>query len=172
MLANRLGSAVIASRGDLEIVIERSFDAPAALVFEAWTTPSLIRRWWGYESQPLVVCDVDLRVGGGWRYVTRDDVTGVEMGWRGEYREIEPGVRIVSTECFEDHPAGETLNTLTLAEVDGVTTLTVVVLHTTRANRDAQLASGMERGLQHGLDRFERLITPASPPPTNAEERP
>jgi uncharacterized protein YndB with AHSA1/START domain len=159
MLANRFGSAIIEARGDLDIVITRCFDAPAPLVFAAWTTPDLVRRWWGYERQPLVVCEIDLRVGGGWRYVTRDDDTGTEMGWRGEYREIVPDTHLVSTELFEANPDGATLNTITFAEATGVTTLTIDVLHTGRARRDGHLASGMERGLQHGLDRFERLIT-------------
>jgi uncharacterized protein YndB with AHSA1/START domain len=159
MVGSRFGSAVIEAIGDLETVITRRFDAPAHLVFEAWTTPGLVRRWWGYESQPLVVCEIDLRVGGSWRYVTRDDVTGTEMGWSGEFREVVPCARIVSTEVFDDHPSGQTLNTVTFAERDGVTTLTICVLHSSRANRDAQVASGMERGLQHGLDRLERLTT-------------
>lgn len=166
MLAGRFGSAVIVPDGDVGIVITRRFDAPAPLVYEAWTTPDLVRRWWGFEDQPLVVCDIDLRVGGGWRYVTRHDVTGVELGWRGEFREIVDGDRIVSTELFEDHPAGETLNTVTFVQSGDVTTLTISVHHTSRSNRDNQLASGMERGLQHGLDRFERLVShPDRPTP-------
>ena len=159
MLAHRFGSATIEARNDLHIVITRCFDAPAPLVFEAWTTPDLVRRWWGYEWQPLIVCEIDLRVGGGWRYVTRDAGSGTEMGWRGEFREIALDTRLVTTELFEANPEGATLNTITFRESGGVTTLTIDVLHTTRAGRDGQLASGMERGLQHGLDRFERLLT-------------
>ncbi len=128
-------------------------------MFAAWTTPDLVRRWWGYESQPLVVCEIDLRVGGSWRYVTRDDDTGTEMGWRGEYREVVPDARLVSTELFEANPDGATLNTVTFAESSGVTTLTIDVLHTTRARRDDHLASGMEGGLQNSLNRIERLLT-------------
>jgi uncharacterized protein YndB with AHSA1/START domain len=159
MLANRCGTVIIEARGDLDIVITRRFDAPAPLMFAAWTTPDLVRRWWGYESQPLVVCEIDLRVGGAWRYVTRDNDTGTEMAWRGEYREIVPDTRLVSTELFEANPDAATLNTITFAESGGVTTLTINVLHTTRTRRDGHLASGMEHGLQHSLDRFERLIT-------------
>ena len=91
-------------------------------MWTALTTPDLLLQWWGPEWAPLVGCDVDLRVGGVWRYVCRD-ADGNEMGWHGTYREIEPPQRIVSTEVFEGFPDAESVNTMTLTEADGVTTL-------------------------------------------------
>ena len=157
---NRHGSAVVTTPSDREICITRLFDAPAATVFMAWTTPDLVRRWWGSETEPLVVCDIDLRVGGSWRYVTRGP-DGTEMGWRGVYREIERPDRLVSTELFEGYPDAEAVNTLTLVERDGTTTMRVVVLHASKENRDAHLESGMEAGMQIVLDRFEDLVAGA-----------
>lgn len=154
---DRFGTATVTLPSDLEIRIVRRFDAPVDRVFRAWTTPRHVRRWWGWETSPLVVCDIDLRVGGTWRYVTAEP-DGTEMGWTGVFREIVPGARIVSTEVFESNPEGGTVNTVVFDESDGVTTLTIDVLHTTRRRRDDHVASGMERGLQHGLDRFERLV--------------
>ena len=116
----RHGSAVVTLPSDREILITRAFDAPAALVFKAWTTPELVRRWWGFESSPLVVCDIDLRPAGAWRYVTRE-ADGTELGWHGTYLEIEVPRRLVSTEVFEGYPEGEAQNTLTLTERDGTT---------------------------------------------------
>lgn len=156
-LTNRHGSAVVTLPSDLEIAITRIFDAPKQLVFEAWTTPALVRQWWGWETSELVVCDIDLRPGGEWRYVTRD-ADGVELGWHGTYRDVEFPDRLVSTEIFEGFPDGEAVNTLTLTERDGETVLAVTALYTCREHRDGHLASGMERGMQHSLDRFEDLV--------------
>ncbi len=154
--ATRHGSAVVTLSGDREIVITRSFDAPAAAVFRAWTTPDLVRRWWGFPTSEWVVCDIDLRVGGTWRYVTRED--GVEVGFHGEYREIDAPVRLVSTEVFEGFPDAEALDTLVLEERDGVTTLTITVLHQLPEHRDGHIASGMEHGMQVSFDRLEDAI--------------
>ena len=117
----RFGSATVSLPSDLEIVIQRVFDAPAAVVFEVWTSPEYVRRWWSGEDAQLVVCDIDLRVGGSWRYVTRDG-DGIELGWHGTYRAIEPPRRLVSTEVFEDYPEGEALDTLArqLRDPDGL----------------------------------------------------
>jgi uncharacterized protein YndB with AHSA1/START domain len=154
---SRHGSAVVTLPSDLEIMITRTFDAPAALVFEAWTTPDLVRRWWGWDSSSLIVCEIDLRPGGDWRYVTRE-ADGRELGWHGRYLEIDRPHRLVSTEVFEGYPEVEARNTLTLSEHDGTTTMTVVGLHSSMADRDGLLGSGMERGMQHSLDRFEDLL--------------
>ena len=157
MTTTRFGSATVTLPSDIEILITRAFRAPAALVFAALTTPEHVRNWWGFETSPLVVCEIDLRVGGSWRYVTRD-ADGVELGWHGEYREIEAPHRIVSTEVFEGFPDAGSVNTMTLTEHEGLTTLQTVVLHSSRENRDGHLNSGMEGGMQHTFDRLERLL--------------
>lgn len=125
---SRHGSAVVTTPNDTQILITRRFDAPPALVYRAWTTPELVRRWWGSDEDPLVVCDIDLRVGGTWRYVARHHSLG-ELGWHGTYRAITPETSLVSTEVFEGFPDAEALNTLTLSASGGVTTLTVLVEH-------------------------------------------
>jgi uncharacterized protein YndB with AHSA1/START domain len=149
-------SAIVTLPTDEQILITREFDAPAHLVYEAYTTPEHIRRWWHAKCGEMTVADVDLRVGGGWRYamVTPD---GSEVGFHGEFREIVPNERIVSTEVFEGMPGAEALDTVTFAEVDGRTTLTILVQHTDKAGRDAHIESGMEDGLQNALDLLEEL---------------
>jgi uncharacterized protein YndB with AHSA1/START domain len=158
-LGNRHGSATITLPSDTEILITRCFDAPADLVFKAYTTPELVRRWWGFDTGEWLVCEIDLRVGGRWRYVVRD--RGMEVGFHGEYRELDGPTRLVSTEAYEGMPdpdANASLNTVTLDEVDGVTTMTVLVQHASKENRDAELASGMESGMQVSYDRLEDLV--------------
>lgn len=154
----RHGSAVVATPSDHEIVITRTFDAPAAAVFDAWTTPDLVRRWWGSEQAPLTVCEIDRRVGGSWRYAMQGP-EGSEIAWHGTYREVERPGRLVSTEVFEGYPDAEALNTATFTESeDGRTTLRVVVLHSSKENRDGHLDSGMEAGMQVVLDRLADLV--------------
>jgi uncharacterized protein YndB with AHSA1/START domain len=152
-LSNRHGSAVITLPSDTEILITRVFDAPAALIFKAWTTPELIKRWWGFETSEWLVCEMDLQVGGQWRYVIRD--RGMEVGFHGEIRELEAPHRMVSTEVFEGFPDAGSVNTMTLDEVDGVTTMTTLIQHELQEHRDAQLASGMEGGMQVSYNRLE-----------------
>jgi uncharacterized protein YndB with AHSA1/START domain len=152
-VSNRKGSAVITTPSDTEIVITRVFDAPAALIWKAWSTPELVQRWYGFESSQWKVCEIDLRVGGTWRYVTVDD--DFEVGFHGEYLEIDEPRRLVSTEVYEGMADAETVNTMTLEEVDGVTTMTTLISHTTKEMRDGQLASGMETGMQVSYDRLE-----------------
>ena len=154
---NRFGSAVVTLPTDTQIKIVRVFDAPADLVFEAWTTPELVRRWWGSQEEPLTVCDIDLRVGGAWRYVM--SMNEMEFGWHGVYRQIDSPTRLVSSEVFEGFPDAEAVNTLTLDEAGGITTLTVVVQHLTKENRDGHVDSGMEAGMQQTLNRLEALVT-------------
>jgi uncharacterized protein (TIGR03086 family) len=153
----RRGSATVTLPSDTEILITRMFDAPAALVFQAMTMPEHVRRWWGFETSPLVVCEIDLRVGGAWRYVSRD-ADGTELGWHGEYREIESDRRVVSTEVFEGFPDAGSLNTMTLTEVDGVTTMTTLVQHQSQEYRDGHINSGMEGGMQQTFDRLDDLL--------------
>lgn len=150
---NRHGSAVVTLPSDTEILITRVFDYPAELIFKACTTPALIKRWWGFETAEWQVCEVDLRVGGRWRYVVRDH--DMEVGFHGEYREIDRPRRVVSTEVYEGFPDGEALNTMTLEEVDGVTTMRTLVQHSCKEHRDAHINSGMESGMQVSYDRLE-----------------
>jgi uncharacterized protein YndB with AHSA1/START domain len=156
-IMTRPGSATVTTPSEREILITRTFDAPAERVFDAWTTPEHVRRWWGSEEAPLVECDIDLRIGGSWRYVMRD-ADGSEFAWHGIYREIERPGRLVSTEVFEGFPDAEALNSATFTEQDGTTTLSVTVLHASRENRDGHLDSGMEAGMQLVLDRLEDLV--------------
>jgi uncharacterized protein YndB with AHSA1/START domain len=157
--SNRHGSAVVTLPSDTEILITRQFDAPAELVFKAYTTPELVRRWWGFETSEWLVCDVDLRVGGTWRYVVKDD--DYEVGFHGEFREIDRPHRIVSTEVFEGMPDAHSVNTTTFEELDGVTTMTTLVQHTDAEHRDAHIQSGMEAGMQVSYDRLEDVVTSA-----------
>ncbi|MFD6071602.1 MULTISPECIES: SRPBCC family protein [Amycolatopsis] len=153
----------VTKSGDLEIVMTRSFDAPRALVFDAWTKPELVRRWFGPRDWEVVECEIDLRVGGGWRYrLRRGD--GKEMVLQGVYREIDRPERLVSLETNEDCDAseGQALATLTLVEREGVTTLTQVVRYGSKRIRDAVLESGMERGVGEGFDKLaEFMAAPA-----------
>jgi uncharacterized protein YndB with AHSA1/START domain len=137
-------------------MIVRRFDAPADLVFDVWTTPEHVRNWWGWETDQMRVCEIDLRVGGTYRFVAGQDDR--EVAFSGVYREIERPNRLVASEVYEPYPESESLNTLTLEEDDGVTTMTILVSHRTTEARDATVASGMERGLQHSLDRVDRVL--------------
>ena len=157
MNPSRHGSAIVTTPSEREIVITRAFDAPLDLVWEAMTTPRHVLRWWGPEWCPLVSCDIDLRVGGSWRYVSLGS-DGTELGWHGTYHEIEPLVRVVSTEVFEGFPDAESVNTMTLTHAEGVTTAQTVVLHSSRENRDGHLQSGMEVGMQDTFNRLEDLL--------------
>ena len=159
---NRHGSATVTTPSDTEILIERKFDAPARKVFKAYTTPELVKRWWGFESSEWLECSIDLREGGTYRYATRDD--GFEVGFHGTYREIEAPTRIVHTEVFEGHPnpdpdGSPAIDTVDFIEQDGVTTMRLHVLMPSKADRDGLLASGMEQGMQTGYDRMEDVLT-------------
>jgi uncharacterized protein YndB with AHSA1/START domain len=147
---------------DEQILITREFDAPAHLVYEAWTTPELVRRWWHANRGEVTACEIDLRVGGKWRYAMVAD-GGVEVAFHGEYREIVPNERIVSTETYEGVPEGvteeqaTTVNTATFTEEDGRTTVTLLVQAPSKETRDAIVESGMEVGLQDALDLLEEV---------------
>jgi uncharacterized protein YndB with AHSA1/START domain len=149
-------SALVTLPADNQILITRDFDAPRHLVYRAWTTPELIRRWWSGDRGQVTSAEVDLRVGGGWRYVMTAH-GGFEVAFHGEYREIVPNERLVSTEVYEAVPDAMALNTLTLTEQDGRTTLTILVEHGDRASRDLHVESGMETGLQEALDHLEQV---------------
>src|SRR5437588_8391588 len=133
---------------DEQILIEREFDAPRRLVYQAYTTPELVKRWWHANRGEVTLVEIDLRVGGRWRYVMTA-CGGPEVGFHGEYREIVPNERIVSTEFYEGVPEGvseedaTTRNTATFIETDGRTKLTLLIQAKNRMNRDAIHASGM-----------------------------
>jgi len=144
---------------DREIIITRVFNAPRHLVFEAWTQPEHVKRWFGgCSSMTMTVCEIDLRVGGSWRYVLHDSSNSTDHGFSGEYREIVPSERLVSTERYEPVPNSDRLNTLTLTEEDGKTTLHIHIQHQSREQRDGHLQSGMEVGLRQTLNRLEELL--------------
>jgi uncharacterized protein YndB with AHSA1/START domain len=150
------GTATVTLPTDEQILITREFDAPKHLVYKAWTTPELVKRWWHACRGEATIAEIDLRVGGKWRYVMVTE-GGMEVGFHGEFREIVPNERIVSTEVYEGFPEGEALNTLTLTEVDGRTTLTILVQHSSKEHRDAHVDSGMEAGMQDAMDLLEQV---------------
>jgi uncharacterized protein YndB with AHSA1/START domain len=155
------GTATVTLPTDEQILITREFDAPKHLVYKAWTTPELVKRWWHANRGEVTIAEIDLRVGGAWRSVMVTD-DGFEVGFHGEYREIVPNERIVSTEVYEGVPQGEgpeegTLNTATFAETEGRTTVTVLVEAPSKEIRDAIMESGMEAGLQDALDLLEEV---------------
>ena len=157
-MTTSVGRLTVTLPSDLQIVITRSFRAGPRAVFTAWTTPKHVRRWWGSPEAPLVVCDIDLRVGGRWRYVSQDVRTGTELGWHGVYSVIERPRRLVSTEVFEGYPDGRATDELILSEDAGTTTATITVSHTSKANRDAHVASGMETGMCLTLARLDEVL--------------
>ncbi len=152
--------ATVTLPSEREILITREFDAPRHLVYQAWTTPELVKRWWSGHRGEVKSAEIDLRVGGRWRYVMVAD-GGFEVAFHGEYREIVPGRRIVTTEVYElpEAPEGEgALNIVTFTEADGRTTLTLLVQTASRQDRDAIIDSGMEVGLQEQMELLEQLV--------------
>lgn len=154
-------SAKVTLPADRQILITREFDAPKDLVYAAFTTSEHVRRWWHAKRGEMTVCEIDLRVGGTWRYVmvTPD---GTEVGFHGAYREIVPNERIVSTEAYEGIPDADehaAVNTMTLTEAGGRTTLEILVEHPTKEGRDMHIESGMEDGLQDALDLLEEIAS-------------
>ncbi len=150
------GTAVVTLPRDTQILITREFAAPARLVYQAWTTPELIKRWWSANRGTVTLAEVDLRVGGKWRFVMVAE-DGFEVGFHGEYRELVENQRIVSTEVYEGMPEGEAVNTMTFTEVAGRTTLKILVQHEKKEHRDAHIESGMEAGMQDAMDLLEQV---------------
>jgi uncharacterized protein YndB with AHSA1/START domain len=142
---------------DREIAVTRVFEAPRRLLFDPWTDPGHVQRWMlGPDGWTMPVCEVDLRPGGAWRFVWRR-ADGGEMEMRGEYREVAPPERLVSTESWGgDWP--ETLNTLLLSEEDGRTTVTQTMLYPSRETRDAALGTGMKEGVAQSYDRLDEYL--------------
>jgi uncharacterized protein YndB with AHSA1/START domain len=150
------GTLKVTTPTDREIVLTRVFDAPRGLVFDAFTKPELLKRWFGPRGWSLVVCEVDLKVGGAWRFVLRGP-DGTKMGMRGVYREIVPPERSVHTESFDDYP-GESLVTTVLIEQGGKTTLTATILYESKKIRDLVVKSGMEHGAAETYDKLAELL--------------
>ena len=149
-------TATVTLPADEQILITREFNAPRHLVYKAFTTPELVERWWTAKRGEMKVCEIDLRPGGKWRYVM-ETPDGIEVGFHGEYREIVPNERIVSTEEFEGMPGEESVNTATFTEENGRTTLEILVQHKSKTTRDAHVESGMEDGLQDAMDLLEEI---------------
>ena len=156
MAVTSSGTAKVTLPTDEQILITREFDAPRHLVYRAYTTPELVRRWWSGLRGEMTLAEIDLRVGGMWRYVMVAH-RGFEVAFHGEFHEIVPNERIVSTEVFEGMPDASALDTLTLTEVDGRTTLSLLVQHSCKEHRDAHINSGMEGGMQEGMDLLEQV---------------
>src|ERR1700687_2679271 len=151
------GTLKVTTPSDREIVLTRVFDAPRHLVFDAFSKPELLKRWFGPRGWSLVVCEVDLTVGGGFRFVLRGP-GGKEMGMRGVYREIVPPERSVHMESFDDYP-GESQVTAVFVEQGGKTTLPATVLYPSREVRDIVTQSGMEHGAAESYDKLAELLT-------------
>ena len=155
--ANKADATTFTTLSDREIVITRVFDAPHRLVFETWTNPEHLPHWMlGPSGWTMPVCEIDLRPGGAWHFGWRHS-NGTEMEMRGVYQEIVPPERLVSTESWGgDWP--ETLNTLTLSEEDGKTTITNTVLYPSKEARDAALQTGMKEGMSLSFDRLAEYL--------------
>jgi uncharacterized protein YndB with AHSA1/START domain len=151
----------ITTPSDREVRMTRDFHAPRALVFDTLTRPELLRRWYGLEGWELIVCEIDLRPGGAWRYLSRLP-NGREVGQQGIYREIAAPEKIVNTEFWDDWNPGEVLVTTLLTEHDGETTLTVTILFPSKEVRDTLIAHGMNNNTAQMYDQLERLLASLS----------
>ncbi len=154
------GTFNITAHGDREIVVTRVFDAPRRMVFDAYTKPELLKQWLlGPDGWSMPVCEIDLRAGGKYRYVWRNDSNGREMGMGGIYREVVAPERIILTELFDEawYP-GEAVDTITLVEQDGKTTLTQTILYNSRETRDAVMKSPMRYGMAMSYDKLEKFL--------------
>lgn len=147
----------ITTRGERDVVITRVFDAPRDLVFEAWTTPELVKRWLVAPGRTLEVCEIDLRVGGAYHFVWQGPGRK-DVGMRGTYREIVAPERLVNTEQWQDWDVGEIVSTTVFAERDEQTMMTFVAVYPSRDVRDAVLKSGMESGARAAYDALDELL--------------
>ncbi|HEX3618147.1 MAG TPA: SRPBCC family protein [Solirubrobacteraceae bacterium] len=155
MTTTTSGSAKVTLPAPDQILIEREFAAPASMVWRVLTEPDLVRRWWHAKRGEITTCEIDLRVGGTWRYAMRP-FNGKEFAFYGEFLEIVPSRKIVQTETFEPFPDAAATNTTTLSEHNGVTQLRILVQHKTVQARDMHINSGMESGLQDAFDLLEQ----------------
>jgi len=153
------GTATVTLPADNQILITREFNAPRHLVWRAYTTPDLVKRWWAGEKGTVTSADIDLRVGGRWRYVMTAN-GGFEVAFHGEFRKIEEPGLLVNTEAYEGIPdpdghAG--LVTVTLTETDGRTRMEMLCEYNDKTDRDAVIESGMEGGMQESMDALEKV---------------
>ena len=155
-MATTTHSAKVTLPTDTQILITREFDAPKHLVWKAYTTPDLVARWWGGERGKVTDAEIDLRVGGTWRYVMTAN-EGFEVAFHGEYQEVSAPDRLVNTEIFEGAPEGVGVVTTTFTEVDGRTTMAQLCEYGDKAIRDMVIDSGMEGGMQESFDALEKV---------------
>ena len=162
MVATSSGTATVTLPTEEQILITREFNAPKHLVYKAWTTPELVKRWWSGHRGAMTIVEIDLRVGGTWRYVMEAE-GGSEVAFHGMFREIVPNERIVTTEVYEmpgadPLPDAEApLNIVDFTEVGGRTTLSLLVQCSTKELRDLIINSGMEVGMQEQMDLLEEI---------------
>lgn len=161
MAQTRKGTATVTLPTDTSILITREFEAPKHLVYKAWTTPALVRRWWSAKHGDMTLADIDLRVGGAWRWVMIANA-GFEVAFNGVYQEIVPNEKLVFTEIFEAFPDGAAVVSLTFTEKDGRTSLSMHVQHEKPEHRDAHINSGMEGGMQVAMDLLEEVAVSLS----------
>jgi len=154
------GTLSVVASGDREIVMTRAFDAPRPLVFDAFTKPELVRHWLlGPDGWTMPICEIDLKVGGRYRYVWKKESKGVSMGVGGVYREVSPPARAVHTERFDEAwYSGEALITTEFAETPAGTSVTMTMLLESREARDGVLKSGMESGVGVSYDRLAEIL--------------
>lgn len=151
-------TVLVANPGEPSFTITRTFHAPARLVYEAWTNPEYMKRWYGNSCSTLEVCEMDVRPGGTWRRVLRMS-DGTSVGFHGVFTEVDPPHHLVFTEIFEPFPAHPSTVTVTLSERDGKTFARVVQLHASVESRDAHINAGMEQGMRETLDRLAAFLS-------------
>jgi uncharacterized protein YndB with AHSA1/START domain len=155
--ASNQSATTFATPSERELVMERVFDAPRALVFKAYTDPALIPQWWGPRRYTTTIDRLDLQPGGAWRFIQRGP-DGEEHAFNGEYREVVPPERLVSTFEYEGMPGHVLLDTATFEELDGETRLTTRSVFQSVEDRDGMLESGMEAGATESFDRLAELL--------------
>jgi uncharacterized protein YndB with AHSA1/START domain len=147
----------ISTPTDREVVVMRTFDAPRTLVFDAYTQPELLKRWYDAPGRSLVICEIDLRVGGAYRFLWRGEGRR-DVGMRGVHREVVRPKRLVRTQTWEDWDAGEIIETAVFTERAGKTTLTSTGLYPSREVRDAVLKAGLENGTRESYGRLAVIL--------------
>jgi uncharacterized protein YndB with AHSA1/START domain len=170
-----MDEARVSMPSDKEVQVTRSFKSPKATVYRAYTEPVLIRRWLlGPPGWTMPVCEMDVRVGGSYRWRWRNNDDGKEFGLFGVFKKVEPGVQIVQTQTYDPGTVGgsmgdgETTITVTFAEAGGVTTMTTLMAYNSKASRDAAVATGMTRGMEQGYVLLDKLLSSTANEPSRA----